>query len=170
MTRVLSGIVAIPLVLGIVLYGSGWLFFALIAVLVLVGVREFFTMTDRIGTRGYPLVAALLSLLLLFCFKLDGRYLLEWGAVSLFALVLAWALTDNQVKVAFNQISYTLLGVFYVAGLSGYFILIHALENGRHWLIFLFLSHLAWRQPGLLWRKEIRQSSPCAQHQSWKNH
>lgn len=139
MTRVLSGAIAIPIVLGIVLYGSGWLFFALISAIVLMGVREFFSMTDRTGTAGYPMAAALLSFLLLLCFKFDGRYLPEWGAVSLFTLFFAWAVKDNKVQSAFNQLSCTLLGVFYVAGLSGYFILIHALEDGRSWLIFLFL-------------------------------
>ncbi|GJL78720.1 MAG: phosphatidate cytidylyltransferase [Nitrospinaceae bacterium] len=139
MRRVLSGAIAIPIVLGIVLYGSEWLFFALIAAVVLAGGHEFFVMTDRVGVEGYPIVAALLSLLLLLSFKFDGWYLLEWGVVSLFALFFAWALKDKNVKVAVDQISYTLLGVFYVAGLSGYFILVQGLENGRLWIVFLFL-------------------------------
>lgn len=139
MTRVLSGAIAIPIVLGVVLYGSEWLFFALITALVLVGGYEFFSMTDRVGIEGYPVVAAFLSIVLLLSFKFDGQYLLLWGVVAFFALFLAWAIKDKNVKVALDQISYTLLGIFYVAGLSGYFILIHGLENGRHWIVFLFL-------------------------------
>ena len=66
MARVLSGIVAIPIVLGIVVYGSPWLFFALVFLAVMVGCREFFSMISRAGTpgfplAGYPLAAALLS-------------------------------------------------------------------------------------------------------------
>ncbi len=139
MTRVLSGVLAIPIVLGIVLYGSEWLFFALIAAAVLVGIFEYFAMTDRVGVEGYPVVAALLSLLLLFCFKLEGRYLQEWGVVTFLALFIAWGIKDKNIKVAVDQISYTLLGIFYVAGLSGYFISIHGLENGKLWIVFLFL-------------------------------
>jgi phosphatidate cytidylyltransferase len=139
LTRVISGIFAIPIVLGVVLYGSEWLFFALIAAVVQVGIYEYFTMTDRVGVEGYPVVAAVLSLLLLFSFKLEGRYLLEWGVVAFLSLFTAWAVKDKNIKVAVDQISYSLLGVFYVAGLSGYFILIHGLENGKYWIVFLFL-------------------------------
>jgi phosphatidate cytidylyltransferase len=139
LTRVLSGVIAIPIVLGIVLYGSEWLFFALIVGVVLAGVYEFFSMTDRVGIEGYPIVAALLSLLLLLTFKFEGRYLLEWGVVSFLALFIAWGIKDKNIKVALDQISYTLLGILYVAGLSGYFILIHGIEAGRLWIVFLFL-------------------------------
>jgi len=139
LTRVLTGVIAAPIVLGIVLYGSEWLFFALITTVVLVAVYEFFSLTDRVGIEGYPVAAALLSLLLLLCFKFDGRYLLEWGVLSLLALFFTWGIKDRNIKVALDQISYTLLGIFYVAGLSGYFILIHGLEDGRHWVVFLFL-------------------------------
>ena len=137
--RVLTGVIAAPIVVGIVLYGSEWLFFALITAVVLAGIYEFFSMTDRVGIEGYPIVAATLSLLLLLCFKLEGRYLLEWGVLSLLALFFTWGIKDKNIKVALDQISYTLLGVLYVAGLSGYFILIHGLEDGRNWIVFLFL-------------------------------
>lgn len=139
MTRVISGVLAIPIILGIVLYGSEWLFFALIAGVVLAGGYEFFFMTDRVGIEGYPVVAALLSLLLLLCFKLEGRHLPEWGVIAFLALSIAWGIKDKNIKIALDQISYTLLGVLYVAGLSGYFILIYNLEDGRHWIVFLFL-------------------------------
>jgi phosphatidate cytidylyltransferase len=139
LTRVISGVLAIPIVLGIVLYGSEWLFFALIAGVVLTGIHEFFSMTDRVGVEGYPVVAALLSLLLLLSFKQEGRYLLEWGVISFLALFIAWGIKDKNIKVAVDQIAYTLLGILYVAGLSGYFILIQGLEDGKHWIVFLFL-------------------------------
>ncbi len=135
----MSGAVAIPLILGITLYGSGGLFFAMIAGVVLVGIYEFFSMTDKMGIEGFGIVAGCLSVLLLICFYLGGQYLPEWGVVSLIALTLAWMLTEQNIKTALDQISYSFLGILYVAGLSGYFLLIHRLPDGAHWVLFLFL-------------------------------
>jgi len=139
LTRVISGVIAIPIVLGIVLYGSPWLFFALVAGIALVGIHEYFSMIDRIGVEGFPLVAAVLGLLLLLCFYFDGRYFLQWGGLAFVSLFAAWMIKEKNVKVALDQISYTLTGVLYVAGLSGYFLLVHRLEAGRYWVLFLFL-------------------------------
>ena len=133
MTRLLSGAVAIPLVSGITLYGPGWLFFTLIAVVVLAGIYEFFSMTAKMGIEGFPIVAGCLSVLLLFCFYFQDQYFLEWGVLSLIALSSAWMLKERNVKTALDQISYSLLGILYVAGLSGYFLLIHRLPDGGHW-------------------------------------
>jgi len=135
----LSGAIAIPLVLGITLYGPGWLFFALIAGVVLAGIYEFFSMTGKMGIEGYPVVAGCLSLLLLICFYFEGQYLFEWGVVCLIALCSAWMLKDQNIKTALDQISYSFLGILYVAGLSGYFLLLRGLHDGGHWVVFLFL-------------------------------
>jgi phosphatidate cytidylyltransferase len=139
LTRVLSGAVAIPLVLGITLYGSGGVFFALIAGVVLVGIYEYFSMLDKMGIEGFEIVSGCLGVLLLFCFYSGGQYLPEWGVVSLIALSSAWMLKEQNIKTALDQISYSFLGIFYVAGLSGYFLLIHRLPDGGHWVVFLFL-------------------------------
>ncbi len=139
MKRILSGAVAIPLVLGITLYGPQWLFFILIAGVVLAGIYEFFSMTNEMGIEGFPFVAGGLSFLLLLCFYFGGQYFLEWGVLCLIALTLAWMLKKQNIKTALDQISYSLLGIFYVAGLSGYFLLIHQFPDGGHWVFFLFL-------------------------------
>jgi len=139
LTRILSGVLAIPLVLGITLYGSGWLFFALIAGVVLAGIHEFFSMTGKMGIEGFPVVAGCLSILLLLCFYFEGQYLFDWGAVCLITLCSVWMLKEQNIKTALDQISYSFLGILYVAGLSGYFLLIHNLPDGGHWVLFLFL-------------------------------
>ncbi len=142
MTRILSGAIAIPLVLGITLYGPGWLFFTLIAGVVLAGIYEYFSMADKMGIEGFGVVAGCLSLLLLFCFHFGGQYFPEWGVVSLIALSSAWMLKKQNIKTALDEISFSLLGILYVAGLSGYILLIHRLPDGGHWVLFLFL--LIW--------------------------
>jgi len=53
--RVISGTIAIPLVLGVVLYGSPLLFFFLVAVIVLIASHEYFSMISKMGVEGFPI-------------------------------------------------------------------------------------------------------------------
>ena len=53
MKRLLTGIVAIPIVVGIVYYGSPTLYLVFVAAVILMGVHEYFTIIDRIGIGGF---------------------------------------------------------------------------------------------------------------------
>ncbi len=120
-------------------YGSPGLFLALVTVLVLIAGHEYFSMIARIGVVGFPRLGLFLSVLLLLVFYFDGRYFPEWAVLAVFSLFAAWMVRENNVKLALDQISYTLLGVVYVAGLGGFYLLIRNLEQGREWIFFLFL-------------------------------
>ncbi len=135
----LTAAVIIPIVLGIVFYGSPEWFLALVILAVGAGMYEYFSLVAKMGVDGFPALGGVLGALLLFCFYFGGVYFLEWGVLVFVSLFLAWILFEKNVKVAIDQISYTLLGIGYVAGLSGYFLLIRQMENGRFWLLFLFL-------------------------------
>ena len=111
--------IAIPIVTGIVYYGSSFFFLILVSAVVLAAVYEYFTMIDRIGINGFPVVGMILSLLLLLSFYFDGHFMVEWGLVASLALFGSWFLQENNVKIAIDQIAYTLFGVLYIAGLGG---------------------------------------------------
>ena len=68
MERIISGVIAIPLVLGIILYGHPWLYFILIASFVLVAAYEYFSMISNAGLSGFPVVGMVLSFLLLVAY------------------------------------------------------------------------------------------------------
>tara|TARA_B100000959_G_scaffold72845_1_gene77355 strand:+ start:10651 stop:11439 length:789 start_codon:yes stop_codon:yes gene_type:complete len=137
--RVLTGIIAIPLVLGIVYYGSPLLFLVFVAAVALAAVYEYFTMIDRVGINGFPIPAMLLSFLLLLSFYFDGRFMAEWGLLAGLTLFGAWFLQEDNIKVAIDQIAYTLFGILYIAGFGGYYLMIRKLENGHTLIFFLFL-------------------------------
>ena len=139
MKRVISGAVAIPLVVGIVLYGPPWLFFALVSILMLIACHEYFSMISEVGIKGFPILSMVLSFFLLLVFSTDGRFAPEWGLLTLLSLFVAWFVRENNLRIAIDQISFSLLGILYVGGLSGYFLLLSDLENGRHLILFLFL-------------------------------
>jgi phosphatidate cytidylyltransferase len=136
--RILTGIVAVPIVLGIVYYGPPILFLLLVASVILMGVSEYFTIIGRIGISGFSTSGIILSFLLLLSFYFNGSFMMEWGLVSSVTLFVTWFFQEDNVKVAIDQISFTLFGVLYVAGLGGYCLLIRNIEYGGRLIIFLF--------------------------------
>ena len=139
MKRVISGAIAIPLVLGVVLYGSPLLFFGFVAAIVLVASHEYFSMISNMGVEGFPVEGGVLSFLLLLGFFLGPKWLFIFVIVFPIVLFTAWYFREKNVKVALDPIAYTILGIFYIAGLGGYFPLIHSLEGGNQMIIFLLL-------------------------------
>ena len=137
--RILTGIIAVPIVSGITYYGSPLLFLFFVVVIALIAVYEYFRMIDRIGINGFPIPGIILSLFLLLNFYFEGRFFLEWGFVSSLTLFGSWFLQENNVKVAIDQIAFTLFGILLIAGLGGYFLLIRNFENGNVLILFLFL-------------------------------
>ena len=135
----LTGIVAVPVVLGIVYYGSPLLFLLLVAAVILMGIREYFTIIDQAGISGFPIHGMILGFLLLLSFYFNGSFMMEWGLIASVTLVAAWFFHEDNVKVATDQIAFTLFGVFYVAGLGGYYLLIRNFGDAERLIFFLLL-------------------------------
>ena len=139
MKRLLTGIIAVPIVMGIVYFGPSPLFLLFVAAVTLMGTYEYFTIIDRIGISGFPIAGMVLSFLLLLSFYFGGSFIMGWGLIASVTLFGSWFLQEDNVKIAVDQISFTLLGIFYVAGLGGYYLLIRNFEDGSLLIIFLLL-------------------------------
>jgi phosphatidate cytidylyltransferase len=139
LARILTGIIAVPVVVGIVYYGSPLLFLIFVAAVVLAAVYEYFTMINLTGVQGFPIPGMVFSVLLLLSFYFEGRFFLEWGAVAGVSLFATWFIRETNVKIAINQIAYTLFGILYVAGFGGYYLLIRSFEHGERLIFFLLL-------------------------------
>ena len=139
MERVISGVIAIPIVLGVILYGHPGLFFFLIASIVLIAAHEYFSMIANAGVSGFPIEGLVLSFLLLAIGFFIPQFLSLFGVFIPLTLFLVWCLRENNVRVALDSISYTLFGILYTAGLGGYFLLISNLEGGRQMIVFILL-------------------------------
>jgi len=136
--RILSGLVLIPVVLGIVQYGSPLLFLALVTAAVLTGWMEYFKLLRHMGIKINPIVGGIMCLFLVFCFYRDDFYLV-WLAVCLMSLFITWYASGSALEDALNQVAYSFLGVVYVSGLMSYFILLRGMEHGNHILFYLFM-------------------------------
>ena len=139
MERVISGLIAIPIVLGIILYGHPLLFFVLITSLILLATYEYFSMIVTAGKCGFPAEGMVLSFLLLVCYFFLPKYLALIGILIPLILFTAWFFRENDVRVAIDSISYTLFGIFYTAVIGGYFLLIGKMEGGREMVVFILL-------------------------------
>ncbi len=139
MERVISGVIAIPIVLGVILYGHPGLFFILIASIVLIATHEYFSMIANAGITGFPIEGLALSFLLLAIGFFIPQYLFLFGFIIPLTLFIVWCLREKNVRVALDSISYTLFGILYTAGLGGYFLLISNLEGGRQMIVFILL-------------------------------
>ena len=142
MKRVISGVIAIPFVLGVVLYGSPLLFFGFVTAIVLVASYEYFSMISSVGVEGFPVEGGVLSFMLLLEFYLGSQSKLCFASFIPVILFATWFFRGRDVRVALDSIAYTALGVFYIAGLGGYFLLIHKLEGGNQMIMLLLL--LIW--------------------------
>jgi len=136
--RVLSGLILIPVVLGIVQYGSSLLFLFLVTVAVMIGWYEYCRLTDRIGIQINPAVGGVMCLFLVYCFFHNDFYLV-WLAACLMSLFITWYVSRSALEDALNQVAYSFLGIVYVSGLMSYFILLRGMEHGNHILFYLFM-------------------------------
>ncbi|MDA8098206.1 MAG: phosphatidate cytidylyltransferase [Nitrospiraceae bacterium] len=142
-TRVLTGAALVPILLAIVWYLPP-LVFALLAVGgAAVGQAELYTMARTRGARPLIVTGTFFGALVVFNFY---RPLIPsaGGAVFLVSCAIIAVLTARlfarrHVEGAFEDVSFTLLGIVYVALLFGYQVAIHAGPPGKQWLLFLYL-------------------------------
>ena len=122
MERVISGVIAIPIVLGIILYGHPGLFFLLIVSIVLIAAHEYFSMIANAGISGFPIEGLVLSFLLLAIGFFIPQFLSLFGVFIPLTLFIVWCYREKNVRVALDSISYTLFGILYTAGLGGHLV------------------------------------------------
>lgn len=155
MERVISGVIAVPLVLGIILYGHPWLFFILITSIALAAAYEYFAMIANTGVNGFPIEGLALSFILLTGYFFEPRLLQFFVFLIPLTLFPVWFFREKNVRVAIDSIAYTLFGIFYTAGLGGYFLLIGNFEGGRQMIVFLLLVIWAGDIMAYYWGKKF---------------
>ena len=136
--REIISAIALPLFISLVYFGSPLWFYFLSLVIIFLGSWEYFNMTSKMGIEGYPILGFAMSFFLTLCFYFEGRYFLEWMVCFLLVAFVVWYLKDGDPRMALDQIAFSLVGVLWIAGTLGHFILIRNLANGRFLLFFIF--------------------------------
>lgn len=143
MTRVLTALVLVPLVLAAVVWAPAWLFAMLLALLALAGAHEFYGLAAAAGQLPYRWLGGAVTAVLV----LDLSLPLPTGTRKVMALLLALLLAvllralahPERMEHALADAGSTLLGVFYPGLLLGTVGAIRLFPLGSFWLIFLLL-------------------------------
>jgi phosphatidate cytidylyltransferase len=145
-TRVVTSAVLVPLVFVVVWYlPAGW-FMALAVLAAAIGQRELYAMARSRGAQPLEVTGIVCGALVIIA-GFAGMGTLGFprigtgGAITVCVLtvLIARLFARRAVEGAFEDIASTLLGIIYVALLFGHQVGIHRWQQGKYWLLFLYL-------------------------------
>lgn len=142
--RLLSAGIGIPVIFFIV-WSGGWLLAAALAVLAILGWREFAALSRAAGYALPEILGGVLVLLFLFIAYLEssGTVAGMFGFLPAAGLLLAaMALVIDYPKRGPAETALTLWGPIYIGGLLSYWILLRGLNGGFYWITGALL--LTW--------------------------
>lgn len=131
MKRILTALVALPILLYTVWSGMPYFFVLLAAVAALLALGEFYNLAAKMGTKPLLLLGYVAALLVMACFFADEP---AWIVAVLAALVigaLGYALTQpDHLRTALASVSATVFGVVYIAVLAGFLVGVRMTPDG----------------------------------------
>jgi len=126
--RLLASAIFIPCLIVIAERGS-YFFLALVDIMILVGLIEFYRMMEAKGLRPYKVVGIISGLALSwYVFFHQGIYANFFLSVA-FMAIMVFELFRREKGLAVYHISVTIFGVFYVAWLGSHLVLLRELPN-----------------------------------------
>ncbi len=148
--RLLTALVAIPLVLLFAWFG-GWAAFAATLVVVILGTLELHNMVMHAGHR--PLIGISFALCVLFLlsamFPLQRLLILEIGLGAFLAISLGWILFRQKLDGALIDWALTFARPLYLGWSMSYFLLLRGYESCR--VLFSGGTWSIWLPPGAWW-------------------
>lgn len=135
--RVISGVIGVPILIGVVYQGGIILYLSLMAIC-LIGLREFYQAVKAGGIDTIDLVgyASTIFLLSSFYFSYSANSLLLTMVGTMIALSMIILINNNRYTVLDGAI--TFIGVIYVSLFLGHILLIsRSLNSIAIWLVFI---------------------------------
>ena len=141
--RIGSAAVTLPLLVLVVWVGGAW-FSGLVAISAAVGAMELCRMARKQGARPSVAVSVLLAVTLIASARLladaspDNAIppAIVGGAA---AIALVWLLIPHQVRPGISGLAATVAAAIYIGGLLFHAPLLRELEQGREWVLVLFI-------------------------------
>ena len=143
--RVLTSIVLIPVLYVIVWELPPVYFMGLVVVAAVIGQYEFYRMAGHRGIRPLAVLGVALGVLVSIAidfYQPDFRGGRGGAFLVTFCVLLVTVVrlfSSRPVEGAIEDVSATLLGIFYVAMLFGFQMALRAGDHGRQWLMFMYL-------------------------------
>jgi phosphatidate cytidylyltransferase len=140
LTRTLSALVFVPLLLGLTYMGGPYTAF-LVAVISILALRESLSIGKRMGINAWFLSSGLFSLTwLLLIFRRDTEWMLP--AIILWLLFALGKMALRYPKIHFSELGYNFFAPIYTVVLFSHLYLIRGLEKGIAWTFLTFI--LVW--------------------------
>jgi phosphatidate cytidylyltransferase len=130
MKRILTALVALPILLYTVWSDTPYFFAALATIAILIALNEFYGLAAKAGARPFAIAGYAAALVLIGCFVF---WPLQWAVAAMAALAIASliaALTrPEEMTVALASASSTVFGVVYVALLASFLVGVRMLPD-----------------------------------------
>jgi phosphatidate cytidylyltransferase len=142
--RWITGVIAVPILFAIIVYGSEIAFAALIVAVSLLGMQEYNRMvfgTKMSGDQVQTMVIALV--ILLTALTGDFRLLSAVMSFSVMAVFMLHLLRIGDREPVMGAVGKKIVGLMYVPLLMSHFILIRKAPEGRLWIFFILVLAFA---------------------------
>ena len=138
--RWLTAIIAVPLLLAIIFYGSDAVFSATIIIVILAGVGEYHQIVFGPGHLWEKAETLFIGFLIPLAVYLgDMRLLLALLSFSVLLVFFTYLLRIHEENFDILPVGKLILGFMYVPLMMSYFILIRRFDQGILWIIFLLV-------------------------------
>lgn len=138
--RILGALLFVPIAVILVYFSTPLIFFIAVGAVVVLCLLEFYRMIEGSGATPHRYMGVVLGLGVVFSFYYGQPTLMAFviagGTIALFIRTL---LEKEDVHTALGTVSYTLVGIFFIGWLLAHLILLHKMEAGRFYILFLFV-------------------------------
>jgi phosphatidate cytidylyltransferase len=143
--RILTAIIALPLLLLCVLYASQGLFAGILFIVSALAMHEFYRMA--LPQQG-PLEHALAVIAGVLCsvglvYATDSRFVLFSIVIPCLFLALVYLFRFRDIHAVSHDLAISLLGILYVPVLLSHAVLLRGLPSGRYWVLLVFFVVMA---------------------------
>ena len=151
--RVVVALILIPLIIVMVLKGELTFFGALLCIIG-GGLYEFYKMIESKGIKVYEKMGIIIGLLIPIIFYVTHQIPEmrdEKISYMVFSFMIIAFITrqviSGEIKEAVTKISYTIFGIIYVSFMLTHILFMKELENGRLWILAVFI--MVWASDSL---------------------
>lgn len=141
--RILSGIIGLPIVILILIFGNLYLIDAIFTIVAIISIHEYIKAFSK-DAKPVKLIAYLSCLIIPFLHIIHKEYLGATLALAISCIIvlLFFKIIRSKMKVKLSDIMITFFGICYIVFFLCFIPLLHGEENGKYLIWFIFIS--AW--------------------------
>ena len=140
--RILSALVLIPVLVAVIWYGEPW-FSITVALVVAVGIIEFYRLASIAGWRPFLFLGSILTLLFILNAHSNDERTTPLLITSIVVFPLIRCLLYPTKRNALMNWTWTIGGILYIGWMMSHFVLMREMEDGRDWVFLAIFATFA---------------------------